>query len=87
MNTPESGKSNRVVKIQDREFLIESNLDITPKPGPVDLTSVKETANRTKQRADKYSSHEIEGTFEVINTVRYKSSNYERNGIYLMIEA
>ena len=85
---PESGKSSRIIEVDGQKFLIESGLELPPKAlGPKDLVKLKEQASKTSLKADKFSSHEIEGTFDLYCEVRLKQRNYERNGIYFIIEA
>jgi len=85
---PGSGKSSKAVEIDGQKFLIDKGIELPPiARGPKDLTKIKEQSDRTGCKSDKFSSHEIGGTFDLYCEVRLKQRNYARNGIYYIIEA
>ena len=82
---PESGKSNKVVEIGGIKFQIDEDIKMPPKPGGNQKT-IAEPFGRSKGKADRFGTHNYNGTFEVYFNAGFQDDNYERNGIYLIIE-
>ena len=81
----ESGKLNRTVEISGIKFQIDKDIEIPPNPGGGNPGAVR-AMQKNEGKADRASTRNYDGTFEVYSNVGFKSGNYERNGIYIIVK-